>query len=383
MTRHTLRIARRLACAAALVALAGAPAAAQGALSLLGFGYPVGGTSTRALGAGASLTGLDPQSPVNPAAIVLATRLQGYIQFEPELRSVTAGGPNVRTTTSRFPLFVATGRQGRATFALSYSSFMDRTWANSYADTQSVGSERIPSTVLTSSVGGIADVRGAMAWTLNEQIHVGIAAHLYPGDNRVSFGRAFSDSSNVGSFQLNNTYNYSGSALSFGATWFPVAHIAIGGDFRAGGTMKLRLGDSTVVGTGKIPMRMGLTASYDGIPGAVFTGRVARERWTDLRGLGTSELGLEDATDVSAGAEVLGPRIGNGQMVLRTGYRTRGLPFTFGTTAVKERLVTGGVGIPLGGSRAVIDIGLARATRTAAAISEKAWLVSFGVGIRP
>lgn len=359
------------------------PAGAQGALSLLGFGYPNGGASTRSLGTGTSLIGLDAQSSINPASIVLSARLQGYLQFEPELRSVSAGGPNVKTTSVRFPLFMVTGRQSRATFSLSYSSFMDRTWSNSYADTQSVGSERIPSVVLTSSVGGIADVRGAVAWTFSERVHVGIGAHFYPGENRVVFGRAFSDSSRAGSFQVQNAYNFSGSALSFGGVWLTPYHLQLAADMRVGGNLRMRLGDSTLVGEGTVPFRAGVTLSYDGIPGSVFSVRLARERWTDMRGLGTSSLGLEDATDMAIGAEVLGPRLGANQVAIRAGYRNRGLPFTFGTTSVSERTFSGGVGIPIGGSRALLDVGIARATRTASSVTEKAWLVSLGVGIRP
>ena len=379
-----MRTVRRIGFAfACLIAGAASVANAQGSLSLLGFGYPAGGASTRALGAGASLAGLDPQSPVNPASIVLGTRLQAYLQFEPEYRSVSAGGPTVRTTTSRFPLFVVSARQTRATFALSFSSFMDRTWSTSYADTQVVASERIASTVFTSSVGGIADVRGAVAWTLNPRVHFGVAAHVYPGDNRVTFGRAFSDSSKAGGFQLEQSYNFSGTAMSFGAVWMPVDQLVLGGDLRAGGPMRMRLGDSTVVGTARIPLRAGVTASYSGIPGAVFTVRMARDSWTDLAGLGSASLGVQDATDISAGTEILGPRLGESQFVVRAGYRQRGLPFTYGTTVVKERSITGGLGLPVAGSRAMIDLGISRASRTASTVSEKAWLVSLGVGIRP
>lgn len=370
-------------CVLAVIAGTAGTARAQGALSLLGFGYPVGGTSTRGVGSGGSLAGLDPQSPMNPAAIVLGTRLQGYFQFEPEFRSVQAGGPAVNTTTTRFPLFMVSGQQERATFALSFSSFMDRTWSNSYADTQSVGTERIPSTVFTSSVGGIADVRAAMAWTFSEQFHVGAAVHLFPGENRVTLGRIFADSSKAGGFQLDNRYSFTGTAMSFGAVWLTGHHIALGGDVRLGGAIRMRLGDTTLVGSGTIPLRAGLTASYDGLAGTVFTVRVGKERWTDFRGLGSSALGLKDATDVSVGMEVLGPSLGATPMVIRTGYRVRGLPFTYGTTAVREGSFAGGLGIPVGGSRAMLDLGVSRATRTAATITEKAWLMSIGVGIRP
>lgn len=378
-------IRRPMLVVAAIGVLVASPVtgAAQGSLSLLGFGYPVGGSSTRSQATGASIGGLDAQSTANPAALVLSSRAQGYFQYEPEFRSVRAGGPAVKTTTSRFPLFQVTGRQGRATFGLSYSSFLDRTWSNSYADTQTVAGERIASTVLTSSVGGIAEARGAMAWSFTERVHAGAALQFYPGDNRVSAGRIFDDTARIGSFNLEHTYNFSGTAFSLGAVWLTEAKVALAADLRIGGSLRFRQGDSTVVGRARIPLRMGVTASYEGVPGAIFSARVARERWSDLEGLGSASLVLEDATDIALGTEVLGPRVGSAQWLLRGGYRARGLPFGYDGDAVNERTISGGLGIPIGASRGFLDIALARSVRSADVVRERAWVLSVGVGIRP
>lgn len=376
------RLAALLACVTASLSAAGT-AQAQGALSVLGLGYPVGGLSSRTLSSGASLAGLDPHSPVNPAAIVLNARSQAYVQLEPEFRTVTVGGQSVKTTSSRFPLFMATGRQGRATFALSFSSFIDRTWANSYADTQLVGTQRIGSTVLAQSTGGIADARVAMAWTLSERLHVGAAAHVYPGQNRVVNGRQFADSLKTGSFQLMNTFGFSGSALSLGAVYLSANHVQLSGDLRLGGTLSMRQGDSTLVGRGKVPLRAGLGLSYDGLAGTVLSARVSSERWSDLQGLGESSLVIKDALDVGVGAEVAGPRMSGAPALLRVGYRSRGLPATYSGSAVHETSLAGGMGVPIASGRAMIDLGLVRATRSAPGVKERAWVVSLGVGIRP
>lgn len=369
---------------AALLAAPVSPAAAQGSLSMQGFGYPIGGQSARSQGSGSALAGIDPQTPLNPASIVLNGRLQAYGQYEPEFRTVTIGGNSTKTTTSRFPLFMVTGHQNKATVALSFSSLMDRTWINTYADTQSLGSERIASTVLTQSVGGIADARLAVAWTFTEYFHVGGAVHLYPGDNKVSVGRIFSDSVHAGNFDVTNAYTFAGSALSLGAVYVVAkAHLILSGDLRLGGQLAMRLGDSTKVGEGKIPFRAGMSASYDGIAGSVFSVRIGTERWSDLRGLGSSSLGLKDAVDMAIGTEIAGPRISNTPVLFRAGYRTRGLPFTYGATAVTESSIGGGIGVPFIGGRTILDVGASRATRNVPGISEKSWLVSVGIGIRP
>jgi hypothetical protein len=363
--------------------IAATDARAQGALSVLGFGYPVGGMSARGLATGTSIAGLDPQSPLNPASIVLNARAQGYLQFEPEYRTVTAGANAVKTTTARFPVFMISGRQGRATFSLSYSSFLDRTWANSYADTQTVNGEQIASTVVAQSAGGITDARFGAAWSFSEKIHVGLGVHMYPGQNRVVNGRVFTDSSKTGSFTLSSDYIFSGAALSLGGVFVPGGHFVLAADMRLGGSLRMRLGDSTEIGRGKVPFRAGLSATYDGIPGSTFSARVGTEKWSDLAGLGSASLDLRDATDLSLGTEISGPRYMGAPVFLRAGVRARGLPVAYGTSPVQERSVSGGLGIPVAGGRSNIDLSVVRATRSASGVSEKAWLVSIGVGIRP
>jgi hypothetical protein len=363
--------------------LASTGANAQGALSVLGFGYPVGGMSARGLATGTSIAGLDPHSPVNPASIVLNARAQGYLQFEPEYRSVTVGGTAVKTTTSRFPVFMISGRQGRATFSLSYSAFLDRTWANSYADTQTVNGERIASTVVAQSAGGITDARFGAAWSFSEKVHVGLGLHMFPGQNRVVNGRIFPDSSKTGSFTLQSDYNFSGSAVSLGGVFVPGGHFVLSADMRMGGSLRMTQGDSMEVGKGKVPFRAGVSVTYDGIPGSVFSARIGTDKWSDLAGLGTASLDLRDATDLAFGTEITGPRYMGAPVFVRAGYRTRGLPVAYGTAPVNEQSLSGGLGIPVAGGRSNIDLSVVRATRTASGVSEKAWLVSIGVGIRP
>ena len=65
---------RRILFTAVLVAAAARPLAAQGALSLQGFGYPIGQTSTKAAATGGALGETDAASPINPAALPNAGR---------------------------------------------------------------------------------------------------------------------------------------------------------------------------------------------------------------------------------------------------------------------------------------------------------------------
>ena len=379
-----MRFLSRFAVASALCFAA--PALyAQGALSLQGFGYPGGEISTRALGTGGSLADFDANSPINPAALLVGSRATVYLQYDPEFRWVTGTGLNTSTVTARFPLFLISGKMGQARFSLSYASFLDRTWTNTYQDTQVVGTLRVPSTVTAVSSGGISDIRAAMSWTFSSRLTVGAAIHVFPGQNHIVFGRAFpSDSTSFGAFAQTSTFNYSGSAVSFGLIATPIDHINLGVSGRYGFSMHVHEGDSTTVGDANVPNRISFSGAYDGITGTILSARYGTEKWSAMRGLGSAGLSVFDATEFSAGLETGGPRIGAIPIAVRLGYRARQLPFGVGAQQVSETEFTGGVGIPLSSGRAALDLSIAHALRSAnVGLSETGWIFSLGIAIKP
>jgi hypothetical protein len=183
--------------------------------------------------------------------------------------------------------------------------------------------------------------------------------------------------------------DYSGSAVTLGAELTPVRGVRVAGSYRRGGSMKSVVGDSTL-SRASAPDRAGLAVRVDRIPGASLAVSYARTSWTRMRGLGTSALLVSDASDVSAGVEAVGPRLGETPLLLRLGARQRGLPFGVAGARVRETSFGGGAGLPLGGGRALADVAIQRAVRDpqggAAPVSgarERAWLLSVGFTIRP
>ena len=85
-------------------------AGAQGSLSGLGFGYPTGQLSTRAIGIGGSSGELDPVTPRNPAALSSWGRSGLHLQYDPEYKRVSAAGGIDRTLEARFPLIAPVSR---------------------------------------------------------------------------------------------------------------------------------------------------------------------------------------------------------------------------------------------------------------------------------
>ena len=382
-----MRILPRFAVTAALFLAAPSLLFAQGSLGQQGFGYPGGEQSTRSLGSGGSLADFDANSPINPAALLVGTRATVYLQYDPEFRWITGQGVDASTITARFPLFLISGKVGQARFSLSYASFLDRTWTNTYQDTQTIGGQRVPSTVTAVSTGGIADIRAAASYSISPRLTVGAGVHVFPGQNHMLFGRAYpADSTAFGAFSQTNTFNYSGSAVSFGVIAIPIEHVNLGVSGQYGFSMHVHEGDSTTLGDARVPNRMSYSIAYDGFPGSILSARYATENWSAMRGLGSAGLSVFDATEFAAGLETPGPRINSAiPLAVRLGYGARQLPFGVGTEQVKETQVNGGVGIPLSGGRVALDLSLAHFLRTASNVSltEKGWILSVGISIKP
>jgi hypothetical protein len=372
---------RRFFATALLAAASAAPLAGQGALSLQGFGYPVGQHSTRSSGAGGALGETDPGSPINPGALPGAGRSLFSVQMDPEFRQITVDGRAVNTTTARFPVISVGTRAGsRGFLGLSFATLLDRTWDAAYADSVTVGSDRVASTVATSVRGAINDARIAYAWQFNERIQAGVAFHALTGANRMRLARTFTDSTKFGSLS-ETTLSYAGSALSAGlvrgrsSTCMSPRRRAWAASCARATTTRLPRAAMRPIGTAR---RSRTTAS----PGprcccasttAVVAYAVAGQASLDVRN--TSELSL--------GAEIAGPKVQGTPSQFRLGARTRALPFGFNGHTVAEQVLSLGGGATVARGWASIDVSLQRAVRKAGGLSEKGTILSVGLTVRP
>jgi hypothetical protein len=149
---------------------AASSAGAQGTLSTQGFGYPPGEFSTRALGTGGGLAQFDPQSGVNPASVGTSGAPLLFLQYEPEFRRLSSGGETQKTTTSRFPLAVASMPVGgKGTLAVSVSTLLDRSWQTTASRVETIAGETATVTETVKSLGAIDDVRGGAFIHRSEQ----------------------------------------------------------------------------------------------------------------------------------------------------------------------------------------------------------------------
>ena len=368
----------------ALVVLGPHSGSAQGNLSTQGFGYPLGGLSTRALSTGGASGEFDPRSSRNPAALSAWLRAGLFFQYDPEFRRVSLGEAEDRTVTPRFAAIgAAFPVKSRGMLGLSTHSFLDRTWSTTIRSGERLGTDSVLFTETNGSSGAINDTRLSFAYLLGTKVSVGAALHLFTGENRLELRRQFDDSLRYGTLNRSLTLAYSGTGVSAGIVVQPVSWFSAAASTRRGGTMKLRVVD-TLRTEATVPDRFGFAARMDAIPGLSLLASADRTSWSRLNGLGTDNATARDAWEYAVGAEISAQRARITNWVYSVGYRTRELPFAAAGKQVTERSLTGGLSAPLAGSRATIDLGLQRATRDAGSnVKERAWLLSLGLTVRP
>jgi hypothetical protein len=379
---------RRIGFALALLTAA-SQVGAQGTLSTQGFGYPPGEFSSRALATGGGLAQLDPQSALNPAAVSTAGEPLLFLQYDPEFRRISSGGVTQKTRTARFPLVVASVPVwGRATLAASVSTLLDRSWQTETTREQLIAGDLATVTERVRSIGAINDVRLAAGWAPNAFLQIGIAGHVFTGQNKLFFDQSFPDSLHFVPVSQTSSLDYTGLAVSGGVILHPSSVLALAFSGRKGAEMKARVGD-TVVATANIPNRFGGAIAYGGIAGANLSFQVDRELWSSMNGLGSDEARAVDAWDFGGGIEATGPRILERIVLVRLGARYRTLPFVAAGSEVRELSFAGGFGMQFSRNRAAFDVTLQHSARSPDGssaldnIKERAYTLSFGLRVRP
>jgi hypothetical protein len=378
--------ARRAVLVAGVVMLATAgTTGAQGTLSTQGFGYPPGQLSTRALGAGGSIAEIDPFSPINPAALANWRGSVLLIQAEPEYRRIRGGDVSANTTTSRFPLAMGIMPFGsRISASFSASTLLERNWQTVSPTEQIVAGDTIRGRLTNQSEGAINDIRLGGAYVVSNWLRVGAGLHGFTGRHQLRVFNRFDDSTRFGSVGDTATVSYSGYAFSAGTEVRIGDELAVGASMRLGGSLTASRGDSAIA-RGDAPNRFGIGVAYLGIPNSAIAVRVSRDQWSSFGTLGGPAVQAVDAWDIGVGGDFAGPRLGtNRWLMLRGGARWRTLPFAIGGNEIRERSFSAGMGTLFARNRAGLDLGLARASRTAGiGVDETSWTLSVGFSVRP
>jgi len=371
---------------AVLIAVMSSRGEAQGALSLQGLGYPAGGLSARAEGAGGGVADFDALSLTNPASLAGVGSAALFLQYSPEFRRVTAGSNSATTTTARLPLAVGVLPMGQQwTLGLGSSTFLDRSSETSLVRRQRVGdlTDTTDVTERQKVLGSINDVRLALAWTRTPVFQIGVGAHVFVGSNRITFAQLFPDTLGYLSTSQSGRLSFAGFAASAGIEYHPSRVIGLALAGRIGGDLRVQSAD-TAIGSARLPDHYSGSVTYTGIPGASISARVAHDSWSSLASLSSSNTQAFDGWDTGVGIEATGPRILQRVITLRAGGRFRTLPFGFNGEKVSETSFMAGFGAPLARNRASLDFSIQRANRTTAGdVDERGIILSFGLRVSP
>ena len=386
MTSATVRCA--LASASLLYA---SHLSAQGAIGLQGYGYPPGQLTVRAATSGGGLGEFDQAAPLNPAALMNWGVAGAYMQYSPERRSTSVAGVSTSSTVARFPLFAIGLPAGpRYAFGISSSTLLERNYTTSITARQQIRTDSVTTTSLTTARGAMNLIQFGGAMQVTPWLRVGTALGLVTGENRVKNVRSIApdsgaraDTVTYGTITEQSTATFGGTALSVGVDLAPTKKLSIAASARLGFRMRAELNDSTKL-TGDVPNRAGAAIRWE-VGGSNIAARYNWEGWTAMRKLGGSTAGVFDTQEYGIGAEVPGPKVPGGQMLIRLGIRNRGLPYGVNGRQPKENIFGGGLGFPIGFGRAQLDLGVERARRTVpglSSIKESGTILSFGFRLR-
>ncbi|MDQ6719135.1 MAG: hypothetical protein M3Z17_12420 [Gemmatimonadota bacterium] len=359
-------------------------AAAQGSLSVQGFGYPPGQMSTRAEGMGGGPSELDPASALNPASVVDVGPMQLYFQYDPEFRTVDANGKSSKTTTARFPLvsFILP-LSSRLSFGAGASTLVDRSSSNKSTVLQVIDTTAVRVTQTVKVLGAIDDVRFALGYAVSPSFRIGLGAHLITGTNQLTLIQRFPDSAKFTNVTEASRISYTGTAISGGFELHPSKLLALGVTARKGGNIRAHSGDTTVANA-KAPDHYGASVEYTGWGGVSLAAHAGRDQWTSMRALASPSVTAYDSWDIGGGIEADGPHILGRASLARLGVRHRTLPFSTTGSSVSELSIGGGLGIELARNRARLDVGLLHAGRSSGtAMKEHAYIFSFGLRVVP
>jgi hypothetical protein len=388
VSRLIVRQCVRVGLAAALAAPA---LMAQGAISMQGYGYPPGQLTTRATSTGGALGEFDHAAPLNPAALMNWGVGGAYLQYSPERRSTTVNGVSNAATVARFPVFsIGLPFAQRYAFGISSSTLLERNFSNITTARQLIRTDSVTTTTQTNARGSMNDVQFSGAMQVKSWLRMGVSLHVVTGENRVNTVRSIApdtgvrvDTVDYGRINEPSAATFSGSGLALGVEVSPTRKLSIAGSARYGLGLRASLSDS-VRRSADMPSRAGLAVRWE-VGGTNLAARYNWEGWSAMQGLGATASGVFDTQEYGIGAEVPGPKIRGGQLLVRLGARRRDLPFGVNGVQPTENSVGGGIGLPLGFGRAQVDLGIERASRALPGVSnlsEQGLIMSFGFRLR-
>ena len=371
----------------ALLALPPSLVSAQSSqFGVRGLGYPGRELAVGATGTSGAFGLFDPESSLNPAALGAAPVLTSIFTVTESFRHVEnpAGTASLRET--RFPQFSIAGpvRQSGVALGVSYSNYTSRDFTSATAGTIDLRGVPVGVSDSFSSKGGLSDLRLAGSYRVHDRWMFGGGFHVITGTNRLESHRTFSDPAFLPTRQVAEI-SYAGVGVSAGLVRqfgprFGVALLA-----RSDGHLNIDR-DSTGIGTVDLPYTFGLGLRWQPAAQLDLGAQTIVRTWSGANSdlLQQGGTGARNSYEVSAGAEYVSDLKRPFRRPIRLGGRYATLPFPLvvGQQA-HEFGVSAGTGMRFAQNRAGIDLALQHVWRSEGPYSERAFIVSLGVSVRP
>lgn len=374
------------------VALPAVLAAQSSEFGTRGLGIPGREESVRTLGTGGSFGLFDPTSSLNPAALGDVFALTATFTGTENFRSSSSPGGSVSGRDTRFPQVTAAGPVGRRPFAvgMSYSTYTDRDFSVATSSEIMLRGVPVTSYDTLSSRGGLNDLQVGVAYRGLATWRFGAALHILTGSARTVLHRQFSDSGFVPVHQQAEI-SYAGAGISLGITHNFGPKISVAAVARSDGNANVDR-DSTRVNRVGLPSAFGAAVRVQTGARLTLAAEGMYHTWTQASaaleaGGGT---GASRTTDLSFGGEYITNLRQPVRRPIRFGVHYSQLPFPVNAgERPSEFGASLGSGVRILDSRthrevAGLDLAIEHVwRREAAAYRETAWLVSFGVTIKP
>ena len=371
----------------ALLGISPAILAAQSSqFGVRGLGLPGRALATHAIGSGGAFGLFDPQSSQNPAALTGAASLTSIFTAGQGFRSVENPAGTASTRDTRFPQFMVVGpaRQGTVALGLSYSNYTNRDFTLRSSSIVDIRGLPVRVTDTLSSRGGLNDLRLAGAFRIRNRWTVGAGFHVISGNNRLESRRSFEDSSFVTSVQQAEV-SYAGLGVSAGVIRQFGPRFAVAAMVRSDGHLNVDR-DSVRVGTVDLPYSFGMGLRWQPSPKLDLATQTIFRTWSGANSdlLEHGGVGADNTIEIAAGAEYTPDPRRPFRRPLRFGARYARLPFplTPGDQG-REFGVSAGSGIRFAQQRGGVDVALEHVWRSEGVYSERAFILTLGVSVRP
>jgi hypothetical protein len=327
----------------------------------------------------------DPLSALNPGAVGEIGRLAAGITMSQSFRSYTAGDSTVSGLhETRFPFGFFGGRITGTplSFAVSYSTYAERTYDVRTSGTEIVRGDSLGISDRVVSDGAITDVRGALASRPWPFLEVGAAIHMLGGSSRLSVSRLFSDSAYL-AFAEQKQLVFSGLGFSAGFVLHPMRRVELAASARVNGRLTTRE-DSTSAGS-SVQLPVAVSGGLRLLPfrGVSWSTTASWHSWSTAQSDLVSPGRAFDTWELASGIELNDHTTGVRGQPLRLGVRYRQLPFSNVATQPSELVLAAGSGWEFASRRAAFDFSVEHLVRSGGGADEHGWQLTVGILVVP